>query len=40
MSNWNPMDWGTPQGMAIFFVSIAVLLASIGVLLWGISQLI
>ena len=40
MDNFNPMDWGTPQGLAIFFASFAVLLAGIGVLLWGIGQLI
>jgi hypothetical protein len=40
MFSGNPMDWGTPQGVAIFFASGALVLASIGVLLWGISLLV
>lgn len=40
MGNFSPIDWGTPQGLAIFFASFAVMLAGIGVLLWGISQII
>ena len=37
---WNPMDWGTPKGIAMFFCSGAAVLAGLGVLLWGISLLV
>ena len=38
MRDWSPGDWGTPQGLALFFISGAIVLAGIGVLLWGIAQ--
>jgi len=37
---WSPMDWGTPKGIAIFFMSCSAILVGLGVLLWGIGQLI
>lgn len=40
MGNFSPMDWGTPQGFAIILCGLAAMLAGIGVLLWGISQII
>jgi hypothetical protein len=40
MGNFHLMDWGTPQGVAMFFASLAILVASVGVLLWGVGQLI
>jgi hypothetical protein len=40
MDGYNPLEWGTPRGIALFFVSIAAVVASVGVLLWGIAQLV
>jgi len=37
---WTPMDWGTPKGIAIFFTSLSAILVGLGVLLWGVGQLI
>ncbi len=43
-NNWSPFDWSTPQGLARFFISggvaLGAILAGVGVLLWGIGQLI
>jgi hypothetical protein len=34
---WTPMD---PKGIAIFFTSLSAIMVGLGVLLWGVGQLI